>query len=45
MVFLDNYNPALRYFPGVTSIIAAGELNCCVRYGNRCGLSAISTGL
>ena len=24
--------------------IGAGELNCCVRHGNRCGLSAIAAG-
>jgi hypothetical protein len=27
----------------VPSTIGAGELNCCVRNGNRCGLSAIIT--
>ena len=32
-------NPAMTYFP-VISIIGAGELNCCVRNGNRCDLSA-----
>ena len=34
-------------FPGSCppSIIGAGELNYCVRDGNRCGLSAIATGM
>ena len=29
---------------GVPSTIGVGELNFCVRDGNRCGLSAITTG-
>ena len=37
-------NPAPCYFP-LTSIIAADELNFGVRDGNRCGLTAKSTGL
>ena len=37
--------PATSYSPTTRcgSTIAAGELNCCVRYGNRCGLSAFVT--
>ena len=31
-----------RHQPG---IVGTGELNCCVRDGNRCGLSVISTGM
>ena len=33
----------MTYFP-VISIIGAGELNCRVRNGNGCGLSAIIAG-
>ena len=28
-----------------STTISAGELNCCVRYGNRCDLSAIAARL
>ena len=43
---LKNYSRQRPTLPGtgVPSTIGVGKLNFCVRDGNRCGLSAITTG-
>ena len=43
---LQNYSRRRPTLPGtgVPSTIGVGKLNFCVRDGNRCGLSAMTTG-